>query len=72
MSKPDSSTPPGGLIDRDTLAARWCCSIETIKRIEKRGKLPRVQLGPRAVRYHLCDVLKIEGERSLNGKEVVA
>jgi hypothetical protein len=60
----------GGLVDRETLAARWCCSIETIKRIEKRGKLVRVQLGPRAVRYRLSDVLKIEGERFPAGKEV--
>lgn len=59
-----SPAESGGLIDRESLAARWCCSIETIKRIEKRGKLVRVQLGPRAVRYRLADVLMVEGERT--------
>lgn len=38
-------------------------SIETIKRIEKRGLLPRVQLAERMVRYRLADVLKIEAGR---------
>ena len=61
MSTLATTAQTGGLIDRETLAARWCCSIETIKRIEKRGKLARVQLGPRAVRYRLADVLKVEG-----------
>jgi hypothetical protein len=49
-----------GLIDREKLAARWCCSIETIKRIEKRGLLSRVHLAERMVRYRLSEVLKIE------------
>jgi DeoR/GlpR family transcriptional regulator of sugar metabolism len=53
--------PAQGLIDREKLAARFCCSIETIKRIEKRGLLKRVQLGERMVRYRLSDVLKLEG-----------
>lgn len=72
MSHHADTTKTGGLIDRDTLAARWCCSIETIKRIEKRGKLARVQLGPRAVRYRISDVLKIEGERAPSREEVVS
>lgn len=50
-----------GLIDREKLAARWCCSIETIKRMEKRGLLKRVQLCERMVRYRLSDALKLEG-----------
>ncbi|MCX6837860.1 MAG: hypothetical protein NTX35_08615 [Verrucomicrobia bacterium] len=50
-----------GLIDREKLAARFCCSIETIKRMEKRGSLKRVQLCERMVRYRLSDVLKLEG-----------
>lgn len=49
-----------GLIDREKLAARFCCSIETIKRMEKRGILRRVQLGERLVRYRMSDVLKLE------------
>lgn len=58
----------GGLIDRESLASRWRCSIETIKRIEKRGKLARVQLGPRAVRYRLAEVRQIEGARTPDAK----
>jgi hypothetical protein len=57
---PDPKPTPG-LIDREKLAARFCCSIETIKRMEKRGLLKRVQLGERMVRYRLSDVLKLEG-----------
>jgi hypothetical protein len=59
----------GGLVDRETLAARWCCSTETIKRMEKRGEIERIQLGPRAVRYRLADVIQIEGARSAGRKE---
>jgi hypothetical protein len=51
-----------GLIDREQLAARWSCSIETLKRMEGRGLLKRVQLSERMVRYRLADVLKHEGE----------
>jgi len=62
MAKPIPDTIPAqGLIDREKLAARFCCSIETIKRMEKRGLLKRVQLGERLVRYRLVDVLKLEG-----------
>jgi len=50
-----------GLIDREKLAARFCCSIETIKRMEKRGLLKRVQLGERMIRYRMCDILEMEG-----------
>lgn len=50
------------LIDREQLAARWCCSIETIKRMEKSGLLKRVQLSERMVRYRMVDVIKHEGE----------
>jgi predicted DNA-binding transcriptional regulator AlpA len=53
--------PAQGLIDREKLAARFCCSIETIKRMEKRGFLKRVQLGERMVRYRMSDILKLEG-----------
>ncbi len=62
MAKPiPDPIPAQGLIDRENLAARFCCSIETIKRLEKRGLLQRVQLGERLVRYRLSDVLKLEG-----------
>ncbi len=65
MAKPTTPQPQNiGLIDREQLAARWCCSIETIKRMEKRGRLKRVQLGERMVRYRLADVLKLEESRA--------
>ena len=62
MAKPSSDPIPAqGLINREKLAARFCCSIETIKRMEKRGLLKRVQLGERMVRYRMCDILEMEG-----------
>ena len=48
------------LIDREKLAARWCCSIMTLKRMEKRKLLKRVQLCDRLVRYRLEDVIEFE------------
>jgi len=65
MSKQTSTegTQEGeGLYDRRTLAARWRCSIETIKRREKDGSLQPVYLpGGRLVRYRISDILKAEG-----------
>jgi hypothetical protein len=61
MAKLIPDPPPAqGLIDREKLAFRWDCSVETIKRMEKRGRLRRVQLGERMVRYRLSDVIKLE------------
>jgi hypothetical protein len=48
------------LLSRKDLAARWDCSIATIKRNEKRKGLKKVTLGPRTVRYRLADVIAIE------------
>ena len=48
------------LLSRKDLAARWGCSIETIKRTEKRKGLRQVRIGPRTVRYRLADVIAIE------------
>lgn len=59
---PPDPIPAQGLIDREKLAARFCCSIETIKRMEKRGILKRVQLGERLVRYRLSSIERIETE----------
>lgn len=58
---PHDPIPAHGLINREKLAARFCCSIETIKRMEKRGLLKRVQLGERMIRYRMCDILEMEG-----------
>ena len=61
MVKPThNNTLTQGLIDREKLAARFCCSIESIKRMEKRGLLKRVQLGERLVRYRLSDIQNLE------------
>lgn len=62
MAKPiPDPIPAQGLIDREKLAARFCCSNSTLRRMEKRGLLKRVQLGERLVRYRMSDVLKLEG-----------
>jgi excisionase family DNA binding protein len=45
-----------GLLTREEAAKLLSCSIETCKRLEKRGKIPRVQLGQRAVRYRMSDL----------------
>jgi hypothetical protein len=48
------------LISRHTLSDRWDCSIETIKRYDRRGITIPVRIAPRMVRYRLSDILKIE------------
>ncbi len=53
-------TPTQVLIDRENLAARFSCSIATIKRMERRGLLKRIQLGERLVRYRMSDIQKLE------------
>jgi predicted DNA-binding transcriptional regulator AlpA len=53
---------PDSLLSRNSLAHRWGCSIETIKRREKDGTLKPIYLpGGRLVRYRLADVLDAEG-----------
>jgi predicted site-specific integrase-resolvase len=50
------------LLDRQALAHRWGCSIETIKRREKDGTLTPVHLpGGRLVRYRLNNIIQAEG-----------
>ena len=48
------------LIDRKELAARWGCSILTVKRREKDGILKPIHLSTRLVRYRLADVEELE------------
>ena len=50
----------GGLLTREEVAKRFSVSIESVKRLEKKGKLPRVQVGERSVRYRVADVILIE------------
>jgi hypothetical protein len=68
MNTPATTQPrqQDALLDRRTLAYRWGCSIETIKRREKDRTLTPVHLpGGRMIRYRLADVLKAEGGRAL-------
>ncbi len=64
MAKVSQEKTVAGLIDRETLAQRWCCSVETIKRMERSGKLRRVALCERLVRYRLDDIFKLEEVRA--------
>lgn len=48
-------------MSRVTVAKRFEISCEGVKRLEKMGKLPRVIVGLRSVRYRLEDILKLEG-----------
>ncbi len=49
-----------GLIDRLTLAARWRCSVMSLKRMQRDGRLQPVTLGKRLIRYRLADIVTIE------------
>jgi hypothetical protein len=51
--------PP--LFTRRKLAWRWSCSLETLKRAERAGKLPFLKLG-RGVRYRREVIEAIERE----------
>ena len=53
------------MLSRRGLASRWGCSIETIKRRERAGILPRLKLG-RGVRYRLSDIEKIEAQAEVS------
>jgi hypothetical protein len=47
------------LLTREELAARWKYCVETLKRWEKAGKLPFIQLG-KEIRYRLSVIMAIE------------
>ena len=49
-------------LSRQQLAARWSCSVETIKRKEKAGFIVPLRLGRRLLRFRLSDILQIEQE----------
>lgn len=46
---------------RRTLSTRWVCSIETLKRMERAGRLPHLKIG-RGTRYRPSDIERIERE----------
>lgn len=48
-------------LTRRTLAARWVCSIETLKRRERAGILRCLKIG-RGVLYRLEDIEEIEAQ----------
>lgn len=47
---------------RRELAARWRCSIETIKRRERSGLLHPTRLSRRLLLYKLSEVKSLEGD----------
>jgi hypothetical protein len=48
------------LISRKLLAARWQCSVETIKRRTAAGQLHAIRFGPRMIRYALSEIIRVE------------
>ena len=46
-------------LNRRSLAERWLCSTETLKRRERAGFLPYLKIG-RGILYRLSDIEKIE------------
>jgi predicted DNA-binding transcriptional regulator AlpA len=49
------------LLSRKALAARWRCHIETLKRWEVAGRLPKpIKIGAKFLRYKLSDIEAIE------------
>jgi hypothetical protein len=50
------------LITRKSLATRWQCSVETIKRRTAAGQLHPIRFGPRMLRYPLDEVRRVERE----------
>jgi len=51
--------------NRNEVASRWHCSVETIKRRERAGILKAYKLG-KLVRYRLSDILKLEAEAEVS------
>jgi predicted site-specific integrase-resolvase len=47
---------PGNLLSRKSLASRWECSIETVKRREREGRLKAIRFNRRLLRYRLEDI----------------
>jgi hypothetical protein len=48
------------LISRKTLAERWSCSTETIKRRTRDGLLHPIRFNARMIRYQLSEIIRIE------------
>ena len=53
------------LLTKSDLADRWQTSIRNIDRLVARGKISKLSLGPRCIRFRLVDVEAVEaGSRS--------
>jgi len=50
------------LISRKSLAFRWECSVETIKRRTREGLLHPVRFNQRMIRYSMSEILRVEQE----------
>jgi len=48
------------LISRKALAARWQCSVETIKRRTRDGLLHPLRFNSRMIRYAMSEILRVE------------
>jgi predicted site-specific integrase-resolvase len=53
------NTQPTNLLTRKRAALRLAVCTETIKRLEKRGRLPAVRINSRTVRYRTEDIEKL-------------
>jgi hypothetical protein len=47
-------------LTRSDLAARWKCSIQTIKRRERDSTITALRFGPRMIRFRLADIVAYE------------
>jgi hypothetical protein len=52
------------LVSRKALAARWQCSVETVKRRTREGLLHPVRFNQRLIRYPLSEIIRVEQEAS--------
>ena len=56
-------------MSRRELAERWSCSVETLKRKERKGLLKPIKIDARLLRYRLEDVLAIEAAATIDRTE---
>lgn len=57
-------------LTRSELAARWKCSIQTIKRRERDCTITALRFGPRMIRFRLSDIVAYESGSSLAAIEL--
>lgn len=54
------------LLTRQEITIRWGCGLSSVKRLEKRGVLQPIVLGPKLLRYRLSDIVRVEHKFSEN------